>query len=617
MAEFERDILTERIQDNLMELSKDGRFMGGTTPTGFTKERVSTGSGKNKSAVSFLVPIPEERALVQKLFRTFLKTRSLNPTAVILNEEHTIKKGAAFTVLAVKDILKNPIYCTADEQAYQYFVDMGANVYGEAKDYDGTHAISAYNRTDQMKLEDENSTFFNPKFVKAKEQKPITEWIISIGKHEGFISSSDWIAAQRMMSIAERYNRPHRKTNALLAGLIYCPYCGKRLNMAPESDRWQNGKPRFKYVCPGFRKKECTFKVVDGVLLDEFIVEKIAGLSDRDEKYTEELFRTQLNGLVQSEASVREVQGVQTTIQKLKNDIAAQVRNLREADTVLKKFIQDDISLMTQELEKQEDVLKKLTSESSLQSTVTRDLENVRAQLISFTAFSAKAKPEVLVTLLQILIERIYIVYVDGTPKCHIYLKGCLKEDYSPLFGTAEYINNMPDHIIKLFPWMLCDPDRDRQRHSHLCRRGAAACLRGTDGTAGLSGTHRTGENHARIQSALPLCTAHRRSDHQRSSNQRGQRTARLLLPLLLGAGSRKQAGKRSVLLHFHGGVSFPQRTGGRNRGSDGQRFSQNTNQCQEGDLQCFQGFGQSHLRKAARSSLSGCRRLCRTAMPW
>lgn len=455
MAEFERDILTERIQDNLMELSKDGRFMGGTTPTGFTKERVSTGSGKNKSAVSFLVPIPEERTLVQKLFRTVLETRSLNPTAVILNEEHTIKKGAAFTVLAVKDILKNPIYCTADEQAYQYFVDMGANVYGEAKDYDGTHAISAYNRTDQMKLEDENSTFFNPKFVKAKEQKPITEWIISIGKHEGFISSSDWIAAQRMMSIAERYNRPHRKTNALLAGLIYCPYCGKRLNVAPESDRWQNGKPRFKYVCPGFRKKECTFKAVDGVLLDEFIVEKIAGLSDRDEKYTEELFRTQLNGLVQSEASVREIQGVQTTIQKLKNDIEAQVRNLREADTVLKKFIQDDISLMTQELEKQEDVLKKLTSESSLQSTVTRDLENVRAQLISFTAFAAKAKPEVLVTLLQILIERIYIVYVDGTPKCHIYLKGCLKEDYSPLFGTAEYINNMPDYIIKLFSWML------------------------------------------------------------------------------------------------------------------------------------------------------------------
>ena len=46
IAEFERDILTERIQDNLMELAKDGRWMGGTTPTGFTAQRVSTGSGR-------------------------------------------------------------------------------------------------------------------------------------------------------------------------------------------------------------------------------------------------------------------------------------------------------------------------------------------------------------------------------------------------------------------------------------------------------------------------------------------------------------------------------------------------------------------------------------------
>ena len=46
IAEFERDILTERIQDNLMELAKDGRWLGGKTPTGFSSQRVTTGSGK-------------------------------------------------------------------------------------------------------------------------------------------------------------------------------------------------------------------------------------------------------------------------------------------------------------------------------------------------------------------------------------------------------------------------------------------------------------------------------------------------------------------------------------------------------------------------------------------
>lgn len=43
IAEFERDILTECIQDNLSELSKDGRWMGGITPTGFTTERSKEG----------------------------------------------------------------------------------------------------------------------------------------------------------------------------------------------------------------------------------------------------------------------------------------------------------------------------------------------------------------------------------------------------------------------------------------------------------------------------------------------------------------------------------------------------------------------------------------------
>jgi len=81
IAEFERDILTERIQDNLMELAKDGRWLGGATPTGFTSKRVSTSAGKNKSAVSFLVSIKEEKKLVQKIYRTFLETRSIQTTA--------------------------------------------------------------------------------------------------------------------------------------------------------------------------------------------------------------------------------------------------------------------------------------------------------------------------------------------------------------------------------------------------------------------------------------------------------------------------------------------------------------------------------------------------------
>ena len=345
IAEFERDILTERIQDNLMELSKDGRWMGGQTPTGFDKQRVATGSGKNKSAVSFLVPIPEQREQVQLIFKKFLETRSYNRTKVYMNENgYVTKNGLPYRMRAISDILHNPVYCTADPTSYQFFFDNGANVAGNIEDFDGKHALSGYNKTDHVKDEHEDSTFFNPKFTQLSFRKPINDWIISVGKHEPFISSEDWIAAQQLMKdIEEQHNRPHRATNALLSGLMICPKCGKVLNVVSESGRWTRGRPRFKYVCPGHRKKECDYLAVDGVKLDDQVVRQLAALVDEQKETYFKLIEARIRELTRSDASEREYQETKKDIEKIKADIAAQIRNLREADDVLRKFIQGDI----------------------------------------------------------------------------------------------------------------------------------------------------------------------------------------------------------------------------------------------------------------------------------
>lgn len=87
IAEFERDTLTERIVDNMMELAKDGRWLGGNTPMGFTVRRVTTGSGKGKSAYSYLESLLEEKRMVQRLYEIFRTTRSIQTTAKQMNEE--------------------------------------------------------------------------------------------------------------------------------------------------------------------------------------------------------------------------------------------------------------------------------------------------------------------------------------------------------------------------------------------------------------------------------------------------------------------------------------------------------------------------------------------------
>ena len=458
VAEFERDTLTERITDNMMELAKDGRWLGGNTPMGFTVRRVTTGSGKGKSAYSYLESIPEEKRMVQRLYELFRMNRSIQTTAKQMNlEGFRTPSGAEFNASTTRLVLRNPIYCTADKRSYDYFIEHDGNVFGGLSDFDGQHGLSAYNKTDQEKFEDSDSTFISPKFVQTVENKPINKWIIAVGKHEGFISSEHWIETQALLdAIAEKYNRPHRKTNALLVGLVHCPICGKRLNVISESDRWTNGKPRFKYVCPGYRKKTCNFKAVDGVLLDEFIVQQLSYLPDENSERFKETLEIKIEEVLEKSHTAQEYTILKRKKEKIQTDIVAQTRNLREADDSIKCYIQEDIQAMSEELRETERLLFKLDENRKSNMIAIRDLEQTKERLLSFAEYAKDAQPEVLVTLIQTIVERIYIVDKDDERFCHIFIKGCTGEDYTGFFQTAGYIESENSS----FSAPLCDSEQ-------------------------------------------------------------------------------------------------------------------------------------------------------------
>ena len=63
-----------------------------------------------------------------------------------------------------------------------------------------------------------------------------------------------------------------------------------------------------------------------------------------------------------------------------------------------------------------------------------------KERLLSFAEYAKDAQPEVLVTLIQTIVERIYIVDKDDERFCHIFIKGCTDEDYTGFFQTAGYI---------------------------------------------------------------------------------------------------------------------------------------------------------------------------------
>lgn len=470
VAEFERDTLTERITDNMMELAKDGRWLGGNTPTGFTVKRVKTGSGKNKSAYSYLESIPEEKAMIQKLYAVFSETRSIKKTADRMNElGYRTKIGSKFNTSTTRLLLKNPVYCVADEIVYNYFYENGGGVCADLSEFDGQHGLSAYNKTDQEKFEDADSTFISPKFVQLMSAKPVSKWIISVGRHEGFIPSQQWIDTQNMLdSIAEKYNRPHRKTNALLAGLVYCPHCGKRLRVISESNRWTNNKLRFKYVCPGYRENECTFQSVDGVLLDEFVVQQLSNLSDEDSKYFTKLLNQRASDIFKNSQNEQELTELKKKKAQLETAIFNQVKNMRDASDDLKRFIQEDIQELSNELREVGILLEKLEDSKQNQMYAVRNIEEIKERLLSFGKYAKGAQPDVLITLIQSFAERIYIVEKNDERYCHIFIKGCTKEDYDEFFRATGYISGTREAGAITSKLPLCDSDECSKSYFYL-----------------------------------------------------------------------------------------------------------------------------------------------------
>ena len=282
---------------------------------GFAVQRVTTGSGKGKSAYSYLVSIPEEKRMVQRLYELFRMNRSIQTTAKQMNiEGYQTPSGAEFNTSTTKLVLRNPIYCTADKCSYNYFMEHDGNLFGELTDFDGQHGLSAYNKTDQEKYED------------SEHFKEILE-----------------------IKMEEVWNNP-----------------------APQQEYSQLKRKR----------------------------------------------------------------------EKLQTDIVAQTRNMREVDESIRCYLQEDIQSMSEELRETERRLFKLDESRKNNMVAIRDLEQTKERLLSFAEYAKDAQPEVLVTLIQTIVERIYIVDKDDERYCHIFIKGCTDEDYTGFFQTAGYIEH-------------------------------------------------------------------------------------------------------------------------------------------------------------------------------
>ena len=271
-SQLERETIAERIRDNMHELAKTGRWLGGNTPTGYRSESVQavTVDGKTRKACKLKL-VPEEGELVKKIYALYAQTNSLSKTeAELLRQGVKTKTGRDFTRFSIKSILQNPVYLIADQEAYQFFIDRKADLFSAQVDFDSTHGILAYNRTDQEK-------------GRATVYLPVDQWIVTVGQHQGLIPGREWVKVQESLeqNRSKSYRKP-RSNQALLTGLLFCS-CGSRMYPKVTKRLGQDGQPLYTYIC---KRKEhsqgsqCRQKNISGNLLDAAIMEEIKGLTE-------------------------------------------------------------------------------------------------------------------------------------------------------------------------------------------------------------------------------------------------------------------------------------------------------------------------------------------------
>ena len=280
-SQLERETIAERIRDNMHELAKTGRWLGGTTPTGYASESVKsiTVDGKAKKACKLKL-LPDEAEIIYKIFDLYEQYDSLTMTETeLLRQGIKTKTGRSFTRFSIKSILQNPVYLIADKDAYQYFVDNEAELFAPESDFDGVRGVLAYNRSDQEKG---RATVYNP----------ISEWIVSVGEHPGIISSNRWIRVQESLerNKSKSYHKS-RGNEALLTGLLWFS-CGSRMYPKVTGRKTADGQVVFPYMCKlkeRSRRELCNVRNANGNLLDAAICEQVKHLADHSSDFMKQL----------------------------------------------------------------------------------------------------------------------------------------------------------------------------------------------------------------------------------------------------------------------------------------------------------------------------------------
>ncbi len=418
IAEFERDIIAERVADNLYELAKDGRWLGGTPPTGFRSRPETSAARGKKTVVHHLEPVEEELAAVAGLYRQFLRCRSLRGTADWARQQGwRTPGGRAYTPAAVRAILENPVYAAADEGTLGYFTRAGTPLFGRPADYDGAHGLMIYNKTRQSREACGSPPGEAPRYVRRNTRREMDQWVAAVGRHPGLIPGEEWVRVQGILEKnRQRAGRPSEASGALLSGLLFCGACGQRMYVRKQSGRYTpQGEPRFTYVCRRKYKDRaaCPGRELNGNRLDRLVLDAVASIPERDGEFGR-MLADRLSRLEEGRGDQREEEGLRRRLEAIPRELENQAAALRSASPGVGEALLRDMERLDRERRRCAARLEELERERRAGAAPPPALE----ELLVRCGYEAQ------LDLIHRTVERVTALRLGEETEAEVYFKG-------------------------------------------------------------------------------------------------------------------------------------------------------------------------------------------------
>ncbi|MBC8060936.1 MAG: recombinase family protein [Clostridiaceae bacterium] len=370
-AQLERETTAERVKDNMLQLAKTGRWLGGQEPLGYLSERITYFDEELKERYLMkLTPINKELTVVSLIFNKYLEFHSINQVAKYLMLAGIKgKNGGDLATTQIRRLLSNPLYVKASDQIEKYLKTLGISVFGKPNG----EGYLTYNKTKNI--------------TKDRDR---TEWIAAIGKHPGIIEADRWLEVQKILSSNKNKKLPRLgtgDTKALLTGILKCSKCNS--NMIIKQGHQSRTKENLRYdyyVCSSKESPysdKCTNKNIRVDKLDHLVINEIKA-------YNKDLLINELTETIRNEVNDTDLKNRIDVINELVLEKEMSINNLVKqlslnVNQQLSKYIFSEIENLNNEISNLKIELE--TTETSALIN-NKKIDNTDIILNCFTGFN-------------------------------------------------------------------------------------------------------------------------------------------------------------------------------------------------------------------------------------